>query len=317
MGGRAKFFLPLALCLWSPVGSADPALESLEACIQAMDEAGAAAGPASPTDRPHVAERCPQLREQLQDSTHANWLPLEWWSEDLTRQQLLALQRLLAEMQTSVPNGVAAPDPGGVAAVLEGLGREEAGRERSLWERLVQWLKRRLQAPDEETPAWVRWLEGLDLSGGGMRNFTQVLFLLVIAGALLAIFNELRAAGLFGRRFARKKQIAAASSGTDDDSKAAVAQALDTAPPAMQPSLLLARVLAALAPGQPPAADASLTHRQLRAAVQLQDDRARADFSVLAGCAERVRFAAGEPAPEHISEALSAGRRLLTGLAPT
>lgn len=299
----------LLLFVWPGLSPAEPVLDSLAACIDTVyahrDEHPA----------PSAFELCSGLKEQLDASPYAQWLPYEWWNKDLRREQLVELQRLLTGQASGMPF-VKAPDTQRIGSVLQGLQQETkaAAEKRSLWQRFTEWLWQRMHAQEErKTPSWLqKWLSKFNLSGESGSLLSYVLFTLIAALAILAVLNELRAAGML-RKWSRKRAQPGLATATAPPLPGEVD--IDAAELRLQPSLLLERLLALLAREQPAAGNASLTHRELRRAVQLQGEERQTDFSGLAGCAERTRFASALPPPAELTSAVAAGRRLLSAMA--
>lgn len=301
---KAHSLWVLILVSWPAIAPANPIREALAACLQTLEAL-------PPSDKPglDLAKHCPGLTDQLNESPYGAWLPHEWSTGINSREQIAGLERLLSGAeQTSVQ---AEPDVSRVASVLEGMQRDEAARELSIWERIVKWAWARFQSQGDEAPPWLKDLfDRMKMSPGEAHLLSNVLLTLVVIVALLAIVNELRAAGAFGKRGARSKNALALGAAAHGAAGLRLAD-VDGAPLRLQPSLLLELLLKALAREQVAASNSSLTHRELKSAVTVQGEEPRAEFDNLVGCAERSRYGETEPTEQELSSAVTAGRKLL------
>lgn len=302
----------LLLCLlgWPVLAPADAVRDAVTACIGAVDAFTASRVVKEGEDNSvDVAKVCPDLRPAVEDSAYGPWLTREWWENLKRREQLVALDRLLGDASRVQPT--ASPDTSRVSSVLEGLRTEESQRKLSTWERFVRWLYARLQKEDEGRPLWLEeWLKKVNVPESSARTISRVIMGLIVLAALLAILNELRAAGVFGQKYRRVKPQAPASAGMASTGPLSLEQ-IEASTLRLQPSLLLELLLSMMSREQKAAGNRSLTHREVSAAVSVPGEQHRHEFDDLVGCAERTRYAGVEPTNEELSGAVASGRRLL------
>jgi hypothetical protein len=125
------------------------------------------------------------------------------------------------------------------------------------------------------------------------------------------VLNELRTAGLFGRRMgaARKRQTQFAG-GTAGMSW----RDIERATLSDRPRLLLELIVRRLSDRGALPPSGALTVRELTRAVQLPEAEDRSRLAELALAAERVRYSAQEPGAAGLDEPLVRGKELLSRL---
>jgi hypothetical protein len=300
---RARLAL-LLLCATVPCAQAHDPLAALDACIARLD-ASVDVGYA------RIAARCPELTPALTQSPFAPWLPADWNRPDnqLSAAGLSELHTLLVHAAGGAPAARRLPATTRVAAVLAALPRTDSGGG-SWWLRFKDWLHRSLTPRPRGEDSWLQGLLArLDLSTHTWQLMAWVTLAVAVVLAAGIVINELRAAGLLGRRAARVR--APQMSGAAD---AATLEQIDRAAPQQQPGLLLELIAARLAElGRLPPARA-LTARELGQRAHLPDESARTHLAELVSVCERVRFSAERVAVPRLTQALHSGRLLLAVL---
>ena len=281
------------------------ALGAISACLPQLD-------PGLDVGYERVAARCPDLPASLLSSPWAPWLPRDWnrAGNELTAGGLTELRTALTRL----------PRQRGPAPRLEQLGAALATLTpaerpaRTWWARLRDWLRELLTpaASRVEENWWERLLGGLGLPRTAVEIITSGALALVVALAVTVIVNELRVAGVLGRRRARGPRPAPAGGRPPRPAL----QELERANPGEQPQLLLELIAARLAELDrlPPAR--ALTVQELSRAARLAPPE-RERLAALGTASERVRFAERAPAPAVLAVALAQGRELLAALDAT
>jgi hypothetical protein len=180
----------------------------------------------------------------------------------------------------------------------------------------AEWRPRtRLQSEPGDSPNWlIEWLGKLDEHERALQIIGYVLFAFIILSAGWIIFNELKAAGVFAARAARRSRVVAARA-AERSGRVPTLDDIERSDPANRPSMLLALLLGAVGRREDRIVEQSFTHRELAARVTLENDWQRSAFGQLLRCAERVRYAPELPARGEIEEAVVEGRRLLESIA--
>jgi hypothetical protein len=303
---RAATFILLFGCFGQAIAQ-DAARDALIHCFAQFDDEA---------DRetlgwPQIEKRCPELESALENSPYAAWLPEAWQEAELTTASLQDLHDQIAWESAERPPRTL--DTAGVALALESLGDESAADPVTWWDRVREWLRARLQPAREEEPSWLfKWMDELGKHQTALRIIGYCLFGIIVAAAGIIVFNELRAAGVFGPRWHLRG--GSRDSGAPGRGRGPTLADLAGSDPTQRPALLIALVVSAFARNRGTVVDASATHRELTRRIELDNDTQRSAFARLIECAERVRYAATLPAAGDIDTAVSEGRRLLATL---
>jgi hypothetical protein len=261
-----------------------------------------------------IARRCPDLAPALEHGPWASWLPQGWKESrnDLSAGSLVELEDLvLRELATRATTPV--PRVERLKEILTDLGA--TGQQRSgPWTRFKNWVRSLFErAGQQNREGWLsRLVSRVGVSDTVIQLITYVALALVVALAGFIVFNELRLAGLLGRKRADD------SDGADDDATGARARLtwgdVERAALLDRPRLLLELIAAKLTDlGRLPPAGA-FTARELARAADLNQPADRERLSELALTAERVRYAAGGVPPAVAEAAVGSARELLTRL---
>jgi hypothetical protein len=289
----------------APCVSARDALQAIDDCVARLDTS-------VDIGYTQIAQRCPELTPALKQSPFAAWLPRHWdqaGNQQLSAQGLSELRILLARASEVHPARDAVPATQHLAGILAAITRP-AESQASWWTRFKEWLHRVMSGQSQDDEGWlVRWWRGLALSDTSTNLITWSCLAVLVALALGVGVNELRLAGVLGRRPAR-----AASTGGSSGSTHGPAGPIGTVAPREQPAQLLELIAAHLfARGLLPPAR-GLTARELVRRARLPDQAGRANLTQLVAVCERIRFA-DEDVEEGIRErALREGRALLMAI---
>jgi len=258
-----------------------------------------------------IAARCPDLARTLEQSGWAAWLPRGWKESrnDLSAGSLAEL-RAVVTRELATPSAARTPRVERLREILAELGA--TGQLRGgLWARFKNWLRevfeRNEQRPDE---SWLeRMVSRIGVSDTAIQLLTYVALGAMVVLAAFIVFNELRAAGLVGRRNKEHPgevegdMLALRPTPTwTDVERAALSE---------RPRLLLELVVSKLTQLSrlPPAG--AFTVRELTRAADLRDEMDRRRLSELALTAEQLRYAQGGVAPSMLESAVEHGRELL------
>jgi hypothetical protein len=186
-------------------------------------------------------------------------------------------------------------------------------RDTTGWSRFKSWLRsvleRREQPTDESWFSQMVAHVGISQAVIRLITYAALAAVVVLAGAI--VLNELRTAGLFGRRMgtARKRQTRSAggSAGMSwpDIERATLSE---------RPRLLLELIVRRLSDRGALPPSGALTVRELTRAVQLPEAEDRSRFAEVAQAAERVRYSSVEPQAAGLDKPIARGRELLERL---
>ncbi|HEU4625278.1 MAG TPA: hypothetical protein VFS52_10970 [Steroidobacteraceae bacterium] len=286
------------------VGEGDAAAV-LDACIARLDAQ-------IDVGYERIARRCPDLAPALERSGWAAWLPQGWKESrnDLSAGSLRELKALVTRELATQPT-TATPRVEHLKDILADLGA--TGQQRSgAWTRFKKWLRSLFErAGQQDRGGWLSMVARMGLSDAVMEVITYVALGLVVALAGFIVFNELRLAGLLGRR-----RGAGESEGRDGPGgrPRVTWSDIERAPLLDRPRLMLELIAAKLtALGRLPPAGA-LTARELVRAADLSEPAYRERLSELALTAERAVYAPGGVSPAMAETAVTRAHELLAAL---
>jgi hypothetical protein len=261
---------------------------------------------------PTLGEVCPDLAAALEDNSWGKAL-VGASPAELETSAFLELTTLVAGYEGR-DRVAAAPAPS--AAALDGVLAElelEKPAPLTIWQRIQQWYEEHFAARGDEARGWLEtWLRRLAPSEQWVGYLVIVLGIVLVAGTIAIIHNELRVAGVFRGGVLRKYSPLGPSSVSEPE-RPRDFDDLARAPLARRPVLLLALVLERLrARGALPLRD-SLTHRELLRAARLSAPQSAA-FGTVLDAAERVTFADWQPAEDDVGPVLASGRELLSSM---
>jgi len=305
----SRWLLALILSSCAVAAAQDAGRDALYGCLEQFEDEAQGSVPRFA----EIQQRCPDLKAALDASPHAAWLPEEWWGAHLSINSLADLhQQIDRESAQHAPKGI---DTSGVAAALASLGTDVSAKV-SWWDRVREWLRSRLQTGQDGESSWFfRWIDELARYDTALRIAAYSLFALIVLAAAFIVVNELRAAGVFGRR-ARTGAMPRDGTGLGARGRVLTLDDLDRVDPLERPALLVALVVNALARSRDRVADTGATHRELISRLPLGSEPQRGAFSHLIRCAERVRYAASPPSRADLDAAIASGRSLLESIAP-
>ena len=287
----------------APVGDA---MANIDACVARLD-------PQLDIGYDRIAARCPDLMRQLEAGAWAPWLPHGWKESgnDLSAGSLKELRELVARESNTRESSLAkVPDVRSLQPILATLAgnRDETG-----WSRFKSWLRSLLERREQPTDeSWFsRMVSHVGISQSVIRIVTYAALAVVVIMAGIIVVNELRSAGLFGRRRrAARKRRSRNTGATSGLSWSDIEQAQLRDRPRMLLDLIIRRLTDH---GSLPPAGA-LTVRELTRAARLPEAADRSRLEELALAAERVRFSRAELQAEGLEESVAGGRVLLDRL---
>jgi hypothetical protein len=251
---------------------------------------------------------CPALEQALRDLKLDPFLPATW-EERINTRQLADLNALTARYAQEAPRALA--DPGSLMEIARRLPHPASTvtpldvLRRWFW----SWLGERWRA-------WSRFLPAWRPTGGQLSVVFYGLIGLVVTGAAVVIFNELRAAGVFGVQQSRRTLQRRPAPQPKPAEQTLDAAAIAAAAPHLRPVLLLRALVAALSRSRRLQHERVLTCRELVTAARLDSSAQRELFSRVALLAEGSLYGdPGRPAPmlgdEVLAEASILTRQLL------
>ena len=305
MSSRPYAALLMLAAASAPLHAAEPdAVAAIDACTARLDAQ-------LDIGYERIAARCPDLARTLERSGWAAWLPQGWKESrnDLSVGSLTEL-RAVVTRELATPSVARTPRAERLKEILAELGA--TGQQRSgVWARFKNWLRevfeRNEQRPDE---SWLeRMVSRIGVSDAAIQLLTYVALGAMVGLAVFIVFNELRAAGLVGRRRTERpgevegEMLALRPIPTwGDVERAALSE---------RPRLLLELIVSKLTQLSrlPPAS--AFTARELTRAVDLPEEADRRRLAELALTAEQARYAEGSVAPSLLESAVAHGRELL------
>ncbi|MEJ1966032.1 MAG: hypothetical protein WDO56_32570 [Gammaproteobacteria bacterium] len=297
------------LILIAPLQAAEP--DSLAAVSRAIDACAPRLDAQVDVGYDRVAARCPDLARALEQSGVEQWLP-QGWKE--TRNNLsvgsLREMRAVVERELATQPPTHKPRVERLDEVLVSLG-DTHRQDNGTWRRFRKWLRdlidRRDRADNED---WFdQMVSRTGVSDAIVEIVTYVALGAMVVLALIIVLNELKAAGLLGRR--------ARTAADENRGESSLARPVPTfreierAPLIERPRMLLELIASKLTAMKrlPPAG--ALTVRELASSVQLEGAQDRERLATLALTAERARYSESGVAADALELAYEQGRELL------
>ncbi len=289
------------------VDAAEPdAVAVIDACLQRLDAQ-------LDVGYERIARRCPDLAPALERSGFAAWLPQGWKESrnDLSAGSLKEL-RALVTRELATRAATRTPRVARLKEILTELG--STGQQRSgAWYRFKRWVRSLFErAGQQNRESWLsRLVARVGVSDAAIEIITYVALGFVVALALFIVFNELRLAGLLGKRADRSGEHETAAPGAGWQLEWSD---VERAPLIDQPRLMLELVAARLTHLRrlPPAG--AFTAREIVRAANLSEVEDRRRLQELALTAERVRYAQEHVSPTIVESVMGHARELLTHL---
>ena len=257
-----------------------------------------------------IAARCPGLAQALEQSGVEQWLPRGWKE---TRNNLsaggLTELRSLVDRELATHATARKPRAEKLGEVLAGLGAQRRASN-GTWMRFRKWLRELLERRDrEDREGWFDHMVhkvGLPDAIGEILTYVSLGAMVLLA--FIVVLNELRAAGLLGRR---------ARAADEHDANLPAARRVPTlgeiehAAARERPRLLLELIAWKLTTMRrlPPAS--AMTVRELSRSANLEVAQDRERLVTLATTAERARYAESGVPADALDSAYARGRELL------
>lgn len=283
---------------------AQPSVESLAECAAAIERFEQDA-----SEYPRARETCPALV----DAVGSAWIEAVHGAseETLSAQALVSLAELALAYEAAT--NASDIDVDSLDAVLASIREPDIAVEVSLFRRFMRWLRELFGFGSEGDGNWLlEWLESIAIPREVVLGIVIAILVVALILTLGIVVNELREAGVFGRRTPRANQTEGATLADDDQAPVRSIDDVRRAPLARQPGLLLVLVVNALRRYVPIAP--SRTHRDLMTAASALSDQEREPFARVVTSAERATFGTWTPAPSELEPLLASGEALLTSL---
>jgi hypothetical protein len=305
-----RWFLRAALLIFiAPLpavgqSSLEPARSAIDACTQRLD-------PQVDIGYERIAARCPDLARALERSEFEQWLPAGWKESrnNLSPGSLKEL-RAVVERELATRPGARIPRVERLNEVLASLGkqREEGG---GIWSRFRNWLRELMDRRDsDERAGWFdRLVSRVGISDAVIEVISYLALGAMVALAGVVVLNELKAAGLLGRR---GKSTRDERPGHEISARPVPAfSEIEQAPLRDRPRMLVELISSKLTALRrlPPAS--AFTVRELTKLAKLPTEEDRRRLASVALAAERERYAAGGVPATVLESAFEQGRELL------
>jgi hypothetical protein len=261
-----------------------------------------------------IARRCPDLAPALEQSGWAAWLPQGWKESrnDLSAGSLKELRAVVSRELATRP-ALQTPRVERLKEILADLGT--TGQQRSgAWSRFKKWVRSLFErAGQQNRESWLsRLVSRAGVSDTVIELITYIALALVVALAGFIVFNELRLAGLLGRK--RAEGAANGDPAAPGTHARLTWKDVERAAFIDQPRLLLELIATKLTDlGRLPPAGA-FTAREIVRAADLDQAADRGRLQDVALTAERTRYAAESVPPAAVDAAVGSGRELLARL---
>jgi hypothetical protein len=296
------------LVLVAPLRAQEPAAQepavAIDDCIARLD-------PLVDIGFDRISVRCPDLARTLEQSGIAEWLPQGWKESrnNLSAGSLAELRRVL-ERETATRPSERVPRVEALNDVLATLG-DTRKQSSGVWSRFKRWVRDLMERKDRpQNESWFdHMVSRVGISATLRELITYVALGAMVVLAVIVVLNELKAAGLLGRRGAgaKHKSLPLNASLRPVPSLGEIERASLIERPRMLLELISAKLTALRR--LPPAS--ALTVRELAKSVVLPDAEDRQRLSQLALTAERARYAESGVPAETLESALEQGRELL------
>ena len=298
------------LVLVAPLRAAEP--DSLTVARKAIEDCTPRLDAQADVGFERIAARCPGLAQALERSGVEQWLP-QGWKETRNNLSAGSLTELRSLMDRELATHATQRKPRAekLGEVLAGLGGERQAAN-GTWMRFRRWLRELLERRDRnDREGWFdRMVHKVGLSDAIGEIVTYASLGAMVVLALVVVLNELRAAGLLGRRSTRADE-------DESETNAAMSRRVPTlgdierAAPLDRPRLLLELIAAKLTALRrlPPAS--AMTARELSRSANLEVAQDRERLASLATTAERARYAESGVPTDALDSAYVQGRELL------
>jgi hypothetical protein len=305
---RGALLVALLLC-FAPLYAASPdplaeARAAIASCTQRLD-------PPQDIGYDRIAARCPDLARVLERSEFEQWLP-QGWKEARNNLSAGSLTELAAvvEREHSTRASARTPRVERLNEVLAGLGsqREEGT---GAWARFKRWLRGLTEQTEGQSSAgWFdRMVSRVGISDAIVEIITYVALGAMVVLALIVVLNELKAAGLLGRR--DRGETTGKNQGAEAIQRVPTFVEIERAPLVERPRMLLELIAARLTALRrlPPAS--AFTVRELTRSADLGNEDDRKRLANVAITAERARYAADGVPASALESAFTEGTELL------
>lgn len=298
------------LVLIAPLHAAEPD-SPLTIARKAIDDCRPRLDTQADVGYDRVSARCPNLASALERSGVEQWLP-QGWKEIRNNLSVGSLNELrsLLDRELGAHASERKPRVEKLNDVLAGLGNQHSVTN-GTWLRFKRWLRELMERHDrEDRDDWFdRMVRRTGLSDAIGEVITYISLGAMVLLALLVVLNELRAAGLLGRR--EPDEVDARDADLSATRPIPTMSDIERAPLIERPRLLLELVAARLTAIRrlPPAS--AMTVRELSRAVNLEGPQDRERLVSLASTAERARYAEDGVPPEALESAYRSGRELV------
>ena len=298
----------------APLQAAEP--DSLAAVRKAIDVCTPRLDAQVDVGYERVAALCPDLARTLERSGVEQWLP-QGWKETRNNLSVGSLNELRAvvERELATPAPTHTPRVERLNEVLVSLG-EQHRQGSGTWMRFRKWLRdlidRRDRAANED---WFdHMVSRVGISDAIVEIVTYVALGAMVVLALIVVLNELKAAGLLGRRARAVADEKADARSLLSARAVPTFGEIERAPMIERPRMLLELIASKLTAVRrlPPAG--AMTVRELARSVQLDGAQDRERLSLLALTAERARYSESGVPEDALRSAYEQGRELLSSV---
>jgi hypothetical protein len=196
--------------------------------------------------------------------------------------------------------------------VLDQLAGERARESGSLWDSFRNWLGARIGGKSDDAARWLdRWLGKAGSAAYWMTLLTIVMMALVLVGAFVYVYREIKAAQSI------RGSGSAGAAGAQAPATVLKPSSLEAAPLFERPAILLRMLISRFVRSGSLMQHRHLTHRELSASLRLDDPVQRGRFADVASLAEQILYGDEHPPADRVERILEEGRALLAKIEST
>lgn len=253
--------------------------------------------------------RCPGLEGALVSAGFKDSL-IEQRRHEINASTLQGLAALADRYQRPMP---APPlNEASLRGVLDQLAGERARASGSLWDSFRKWLEARIGGKSDDAARWLdRWLGKAGSAAYWMTLLTIAMMALVLVGAVVYVYREIKAAQSI------RRSVSAGAAGAPAPTTVLKPASLEAAPLFERPAILLRMLISRFVRSGGLMHHRHLTHRELSASVRLDDPVQRGRFADVASLAEQILYGDEHPPADRVERILEEGRALLANIEST
>ncbi len=268
--------------------------------------------PSNKAPPPGLALVCPELVSAVARSDFGELVPSDW-ADVISEGRVRELRTALAASRESQPTR--SPTLEALRPVLKRIESQQKTVPPTPWEEFKAWVKSIFERRDklDQSDSWFwRMLRQLHISPTTGKIINYSLLALLLAGAIVIVIIELRAAGFFANT-KPGGPLRRRATGVSETGRVTLGD-VAAAPLAERPALLVEVLIGRFVATGRLHERRSFTHRELDRATRLDEPPDREAFREVLLAAEAVRYAHRLPEEEQLERAVRDGEALLLRL---